>query len=434
MSSTGYEIILIFVLILVNGVFAMSEMALISARKGRLQQLADEGDLGAKAALELARAPNRFLSTIQIGLSLIGVFIGALGGATLAGHLATVLQQVTFLAPYANGLALIVVVLAMTYFSLVLGELIPKRVGLNNPERTAAAVGRPMKLLASLAAPVVHILSHSTELGLRILGTRPSTDPPITQEEIKVLMAQGTQVGVFEEAEQDMIESVFRLGERRVDAIMTPRTEVLWLNQDDPLSDILKTVLESHYAIFPVAQGNLDNVTGILVARELFARQLTHEPLELKAILKPPLFVPESTPALKALELLRTSRNHIALVIDEYGGLTGMVTLYDILEAIVGDVPSAGGPVELSAVQREDGSWLFDGALQIDEFKEILELDDLPEEDRAGYQTLGGFMMTQLGSIPAAGQHFEWDGWRFEVVDMDGRRVDKVLVYKLPVK
>jgi putative hemolysin len=208
----------------------------------------------------------------------------------------------------------------------------------------------------------------------------------------------------------------------------------VWLNQDDPLPDILQAVLESHYSIFPVAQGNLDNVTGILVARELLACQLTHKPLELKTILKPPLFVPESTPALKALELLRTSRNHIALVIDEYGGFQGIVTLYDILEAIVGDVPSAGEPVEPQAVQREDGSWLFDGMLQIDEFKEILGLDDLPDEDRAGYQTLGGFVMAQLGNIPNAGQHFDWDGWRCEVVDMDGRRVDKVLVYNLPVK
>jgi len=434
MSSNGFEIILIIVLILTNGVFAMSEIAMVSARKARLQQRADEGDMGAKAALELAEAPNRFLSTIQIGISLIGVLIGALGGATLAGHLSAVLRQVAFLAPYADAVALILVVLVVTYFSLVLGELIPKRIGLNNPERVAAAVGRPMKTLARLAAPVVHILSLSTELGLRLLGARPSTDPPITQEEIKVLMAQGTQVGVFEEAEQDMVESVFRLGERRVDAIMTPRTEVMWLNQDDPVPDILQTVLESHYSIFPVAQGNLDNVTGILVARELLACQLTNEPLELKTILKPPLFVPESTPALKALELLRTSRNHIALVIDEYGGFQGIVTLYDILEAIVGDMPSAGEPVEPQAVQREDGSWLFDGMLQIDEFKEILGLDNLPDEDRAGYQTLGGFVMTQIGNIPTAGQHFEWEGWRFEVVDMDGRRVDKVLVYNLPVK
>jgi putative hemolysin len=390
--------------------------------------------MGAKAALELAGAPNRLLSTIQIGMSLISVLVGVLGGATLAGHLSAVFHKVAFLAPYADTLALILVVLVVTFFSLVLGELIPKRLGLNNPERVAALVGRPMKTLARLAAPVVHILSLTTELGLRLLGARPSTDPPITQEEIKVLMAQGTQVGVFEEAEQDMIESVFRLGERRVDAIMTPRTEVVWLNQDDPLPDILQAVLESHYSIFPVAQGNLDNVTGILVARELLACQLTHKPLELKTILKPPLFVPESTPALKALELLRTSRNHIALVIDEYGGFQGIVTLYDILEAIVGDVPSAGEPVEPQAVQREDGSWLFDGMLQIDEFKEILGLDDLPDEDRAGYQTLGGFVMAQLGNIPNAGQHFDWDGWRCEVVDMDGRRVDKVLVYNLPVK
>jgi putative hemolysin len=434
MSSTGYEIILIIMLILANGVFAMSEIAMVSARKARLQQRAAEGDMGAKAALELAEAPNRFLSTIQMGMSLISILVGAFSGATMAGHLSAVLRQVAFLAPYADALALILVVLVVTYFSLVLGELIPKRLGLNNPERVAAVVGRPMKTVARLAAPVVHILSLSTELGLRLLGAHPSTDPPITQEEIKVLMAQGTQIGVFEEAEQDMVESVFRLGERRVDAIMTPRTEVVWLNQDDPVPDILQTVLESHYSIFPVAQGNLDNVTGILVARELLACQLTNEPLELKTILKPPLFVPESTPALKALELLRTSRNHIALVIDEYGGFQGIVTLYDILEAIVGDVPSAGEPVEPQAVQREDGSWLFDGTLQIDEFKEILELDDLPDEDRAGYQTLGGFVMTQMGNIPTAGQHFEWEGWRFEVVDMDGRRVDKVLVYNLPVK
>ncbi len=434
MSSTGYAIILIIVLILANGLFAMSEIAMFSARKARLQQRADEGDMGAKAAYELAKTPNRFLSTIQMGMSLISILVGTLSGATMAGHLAAVLRQVAFLAPYANALALILVVLVVTYFSLVLGELIPKRLGLNNPERVAAAVGRPMKTLARLAAPVVHVLSLSTELGLRLLGAHPSTDPPITQEEIKVLMAQGTQVGVFEEAEQDMVESVFRLGERRVDAIMTPRTEVVWLNQDDPVPDILQTVLESHYSIFPVAEGNLDNVTGILVARELLACQLTNEPLDLKTILKPPLFVPDSSPALKTLELLRTSRNHIALVIDEYGGFQGIVTLYDILEAIVGDVPSAGEPVEPQAVQREDGSWLFDGMLPIDELKEILGMNDLPDEDRSGYQTLGGFVMTQMGNIPTAGQHFEWEGWRFEVMDMDGRRVDKVLVYNLPVK
>ncbi len=369
MSSTGYEIILIIVLILVNGVFATSEIAMVSARKARLQQRADDGNIGAKAALELAEAPNRFLSTIQTGMSLISVLVGVLGGATLAGHLSAVIQKVAFLAPYADTLALILVVLVVTYFSLVLGELIPKRLGLNNPERVAAFVGRPMKTLARLAAPVVHVLSLSTELGLRLLGAHPSHDPPITQEEIKILMEQGTQVGEFEEAEQDMIESVFRLGDQRVEAVMTPRTEVVWLNQDDALPDILEAVIKSHYSFFPVAQGNLDNVTGILIARELLACQLTNKALDLKTILKPPLFVPESTPALKALELLKTSKNHIALVIDEYGGFQGIVTLYDILEAIVGEVPSAGEPVELQAVQREDGSWLFDGMIQIDELK-----------------------------------------------------------------
>ena len=428
MSSTAIELILIILLILINGFFSMSEIAMVSARKARLQQRAEDGDNGARIALELAKVPNRFLSTAQIGISLIGILVGALGGATLAGHLATVLQQVRFLAQYATPLSLVFVVLVMTYFSLVLGELIPKRLGLNNPERIAAAVSKTMRILSWIAAPIVHILSISTDLGLRLIGVRPSTEPPVTQEEIKVLLEQGTQVGVFEEAEQDMVESVFRLGERRVGSIMTPRTEVAWLDLDEPVETLIQKVQHSHFSTFPVAHEKLDNVIGVLDARELLAHFLSDKTVDIQTILKPPVFVPENTPALKALELLRISRTHIALIIDEYGGFQGLVTLLDILEAIVGDVPGSYDLTEPQAIQREDGSWLFDGMLQIDEFKEILELNDLPEEDRAGFQTLGGFVMAQLGSIPSSGQHFEWNKLRFEVVDMDGRRVDKVLV------
>jgi putative hemolysin len=431
MSTDAVEFALIVLLILVNGFFSMSEIAMVSARKARLQQRAEEGDSAADTALQLAKAPNRFLSTTQIGISLIGILVGALGGTTIAEHLAGLLQKVTFLAPYANGISLVFVVLVVTYFSLVLGELIPKRLALNNPERVAIIVSRPMRFLSRITAPIVHILSFSTDLGLRLLGVRPSSEPPVTQEEIKVLLEQGTQVGVFEEVEQDMVESVFKLGERRVGSIMTPRTEVIWLDLDDPLESLVKKVQESHISTFPVAHENLDNVTGILEARELLARRLSNKSLDIHTILKPPLFIPENTPALKALELLRISRTHIALIIDEYGGFQGIVTLLDILEAIVGDVPGPSDLVEPQAVQREDGSWLFDGMLQIDEFKEILGIEDLPAEDRAGFQTLGGFIMAQLGSIPISGQHFEWNKLRFEVVDMDGRRVDKVLVVPL---
>jgi putative hemolysin len=428
MSPLSLEILLILGLILANGVFSMAEIAMVSARKPRLKVKAEDGDSRAKTALELSESPNRFLSTAQIGISLIGILVGAVGAATLTDSLAVVIHQIGFLDPYANAIALTVVVLTTTYFTLVLGELIPKRLGLNNPERIAILMARPMQFLSRLTAPVVHLLSISTDLGLRLLGTRPTDEPSVTEDDIRVLLDQGTQVGVFEEAEQDMVESIFRLGEWQVNAIMNPRTEVEWLDLDESLEDNIQKALLSNHSIFPVGRGNLDNVIGILLSRDLLALRLKNQPIELKNILRPPIFVPESTPALKALELLKTSNTHMALVIDEYGGFQGIVTLYDILEAIVGDVPNSGDFVEPEVVQREDGSWLFDGMLQIDEFTEILGLDELSDEDRTGFQTLGGFVMTRLGSIPITGQQFEWEGYCFEVVDMDGRRVDKVLV------
>ncbi|HWQ05100.1 MAG TPA: hemolysin family protein [Longilinea sp.] len=422
------EILIIFLLLIANGVFAMTEIALVSARKVRLQQRADEGDLAAKEALELAENPNRLLSTIQIGITLIGVLTGALGGATLAERLATQLIKITWLAPYAGGVALAVVVILTTYFTLVIGELIPKRLAMNNPEKIALSIARPMRSLSRLAAPLVSLLSASTDAGLRLLGIKPSDEPPVTEEEIKVLMEQGTQVGVFEVAEQDMVESVFRLGERYIDAIMTPRTEIEWLDLDEPYEDLLRQVLESRHTRFPVAAGGLDNVVGILQARDLLIYHTGKGQANIEELMVPPIFVPDSMPALKVLEMIKSSGVHAALVIDEYGGLLGMVTLYDILTAIVGDIPTEGETDEPQVVQREDGTWLLDGLLAIDEFKDLLDLPDMPEEDHVGYQTLGGFVMSQIGSIPSAGQHFDWENYRFEVMDMDGRRVDKVLV------
>jgi len=429
--NTVIELVLIFLLLVLNGVFAMSEIAVISARKLRLQQRAEDGDRGARAALELNENPNRFLSTVQIGITLIGVLTGAVGGATLAERLAEVVaaSKIPWLASAAEGLSLAVVVLLTTYFSLVIGELIPKRLALSNPEKIARRVSPWMRILAWLTAPIVHLLSWSTDIGLKLIGAPASEEPPVTEEEIKGLMEQGTQVGIFETAEQDMVSSVFRLGGRYVDALMTPRTEIEWIDLDEPFEDIRRQIIVSGHTRFPAGKGGLDNVQGILLARDFLTRCMeSSAPVDIEELLQPPLFVPDSMSALKVLQMLKDAGMHVALVIDEYGGLLGMVTLYDILKAIVGAIPQAGDAAEPQAIRREDGSWLLDGLMQVDDFKELLDLDDLPDEDRLGYQTLGGFVMSQLGSIPVSGEHFEWRRLRFEVMDMDGRRVDKILV------
>jgi len=428
MPSVVMQVIIILLLIVVNGLFAMSEMAIVSARKARLRQRADEGDHKAQAALELAETPNRFLSTIQIGITLIGILAGAFGGATLAKDLGAYLGRVPALKPYGEAISLAIVVLVTTYLSLVIGELVPKRLALNNPERIAAVVAAPMRALSVVAYPAVRLLSLSTELVLRILGTRPSTEPPVTEEEIKVLLEQGTEAGVFQEVEQDMVESVLLLDERRVASLMTPRPEIAWLDIDDPPEEIRRKLIASPYSRFPVCQGSLDNVLGEIEARDLLARSLCGEPFDLRAMLRKPLYVPETMPALKVLEAFKKSGTQIALVVDEYGSIQGLVTLKDILEAIVGDIPSAEELAEPQAIQREDGSWLLDGMLPIEEFKELLGIDELPGEGQGLYQTVAGFVIAQLGRIPVAADHFEWGGLRFEVMDMDGNRVDKVLV------
>lgn len=432
MNNPFLEIGLIFLLLLANGLFAFSEIAMVSARKVRLQQKAEDGDPAARAALELAESPNRFLSTVQIGITLIGILAGALSGATLANRLAEWIARAEALAPYSRGLALAAVVIALTYFSLVIGELIPKRLAMNNPEAAAGAVARPMRFLSNLTFPLVRLLSASTDFGLRLLGIRPSTEPPVTEEEIKVLMEQGTQVGVFEEAEQDMVESVFRLGDRYIDSIMTPRTEIEWIDLDETPQEILQDILQSSHSRFPAAQANLDNVSGILSAKDFLSKMVSGEPFEVKSLLQPPLFVPDSMSALKVLQMIKAAGVHEALVLDEYGGLLGMVTLYDVLRAIVGELPGPGSDGGPQILQREDGSWLVDGLLPVDTLKELLEAEELPEEERVGYQTLAGFILSQLGSIPAAGQKFTWGDFSFEIMDMDGRRIDKVLISRLP--
>jgi len=428
MSPITVEILIILALILANGIFSMSEMAIVSARKARLQQLANQGSLNAQAALELAEAPNHFLSIVQVGITLINILNGVFGGATIAQRLEKYVELVPFLSDYSQTIAFGVVVLVITYLSLIVGELVPKRLALNNPEKIAAFIAIPMRALASLASPIVYMLSISTETVLQILGIRPSEEPQVTEEEIKILIEQGTEAGTFEAAEQDMVERVFRLGDRPVTFFMTPRPDIVWLDLDDSPEENRQKMSASNYSRYPVCQEGLDNVLGVIPVTDLLSRSLRNEPFDLTIGLRQPVFVPESTRGLKVLELFKQTVTHIALVVDEYGVIQGLVTLNDIMSEIVGDVPAQPGQEEPQAVQREDGSWLVDGMLPVEEFFELFDVEELETEARGNYQTLGGLVITNLGRIPTAADHFEWQGMRIEVMDMDGNRVDKVLV------
>ena len=428
MGSFGVNLFLILLLILANGLFSGSEIALVSSRKVRLEQRLRQGQRGARQALKLANNPNTFLSTVQIGITLIGILTGALGGATLAQQLELALATIPALEPYRQVLSLAVVVSLITYISLVIGELVPKRIALSAPERIACAVATPMGRLSRLVSPLVHLLSLSTEGIIRLLGIPNGTEPTVTEEEIKVLLEQGTQAGLFEAAEQDMVARVFRLGDRPITAFMTPRTEIDWLDIDAPLEENRQTILTSTHSRFPVCQDSIDNCMGFVRLRNLLDLYLTGNHTDLRALLQAPLYVAEGTRALRVLELFKETATHMALVIDEYGGLEGLVTLNDLVEAIVGDLPMQDDQEEPLVVQREDGSWLIDGSLSTDELKILLQRNVLPEEDTGAYHTLAGFVITHLSRIPTSGDAFEWDGWRFEVVDMDGNRVDKLLV------
>lgn len=429
MSSVTTEILIILLLVIANGMFAMSEIAVVSARKARLQELAEDGDTKAQAALELANSPNRFLSTVQVGITLIGILAGAFGGATLAGRLATYLDLVPFLSNYSQAISFGLVVAAITYLSIVIGELVPKRLALASPEKIAALVATPMQWLSKIAYPVVYLLTSSTDSILRLLGAGgASNEPLVTEEEIKVLIRQGAEAGTFEIAEQDMLERVFRLGDQHVGSLMTPRFDITWLDINDSAESNRRKMIESHHSRFPVCQDNPDHVLGVVNVTDLLARSLLNQPIDLIDMLRQPLFIPESTRALKVLEMFKQSGTHIALVVDEYGVTQGIVTLNDVMEVIIGDVPFADQPHESPAIQREDGSWLLDGTLPIEKFKEIFEIEEIPGEERGNFQTLGGFVITQLGRIPTSSDHFEWNTLRLEVVDMDGNRVDKVLV------
>ena len=420
------DVLLIIFLIILNAIFVLSEMSVASSRKARLQQRINDGDKGAKTALDLIQNPNLFLATVQIGITLGGVFVGAVGGATLAEPLAAALTRIPQLTDVAESLALGMVVVTITFFSIILGELVPKRIALQSPERIASALAGPMMLISKLFAPFVWLLGRITDFVLKVLGVKPGNEPPVTEEEIQLLIDQGTQAGVFEEAEHDMVEGVFSLGDQRVYSLMTPRTDVVYLDINDSIEEIRQKISASEFSRFPVRQGTLDMILGIVKARDLLVRSLGKEEIKLKDLLKPAFFIPETMFASRALEIYKEKGTQLLLVIDEFGGLQGLITINDILEEIVGQMEHE----EPQATQRQDGSWLLDGMLEVDEFKEIFKLHVLPHEDE--YETLSGFVMVSLGRVPQATDHFEWHSLRFEVIDMDGRRVDKVLVTSLP--
>lgn len=428
MSNIAFEIIAIFLLLIANGVFAMSEIAVVTARKSRLQELASKGRATARAALELANAPNPFLSTVQIGITLVGILAGALAGGAVTEWMAARLSAFAGLAPYSRSIALGIVVLAITYFSVIIGELVPKRLALGHPESIAMFMAPSMRLLLTICAPLVHLLGISTDLVFRIFSKRFDEQSSVTEDEIKTLVRQGTAAGVFEESEQDMVEAVFQLSDKSARALMTQRTQIVWFDVNDSTERIRAKLADSGHSRFPVCTGSLDNVIGVVQAKDLLTSFLSGKKVDPQASMQQPAFVPRSMPALQVLDHIKQSGSHIVLVVDEYGGIEGLLTHHDMLEAIAGDMPLGKTPAEPKAVQRKDGSWLLDGMLSIDEFKEIFDLENLPGEKKDTFQTLGGFIFTQMGRVPSASEQFEWNSLRFEVVDMDGKRIDKVLV------
>lgn len=430
MPSLPNELLILALLILANGVLAMAETAVVSARKSKLRKLSLTGDRRAARALALADQPARFLELVEFWLTLSGMIAGVLAGAELAGNVADWLRQWPAVAPQAGWLSLTLVTGGLTAVMLLFGELVPKRIAASHPEAVATWLAGLVRLLAWLMGPVLKLFELATNGTVRLLRIKPRpVADMVGDEEVRALIEQGLHAGVFERAEKEMVEGVLALDQRAVTTIMTPRPKIVFLNLDDPEEVNWRKIVTSGHSYFPVYQANRDQVAGMIAVKALWAHAAIGLPTSLKNLLLPPLFVPETMKVLSVLEQFRKSGRHIAIVTDEFGSVQGLVTLIDVMEAIVGDIPERGQPTQPEARRREDGSWLIDATLSIGELKTLLGIEQpLPHETQAAFQTLGGFVVTEFGRIPAAGDKFEWNGWRFEVVDMDRRRVDKVLV------
>lgn len=429
MNSLFTEILIVFLLLLANGVFAMAEIAVVSSRKARLKKLSDDGSARAKVALALAEEPTRFLSTVQIGITLVGILAGVFGGARFADRLAGWLtEQAPVLGDYAEALSITGVVGVITYFSLIIGELVPKRIALNNPELKAMVLAAPMNALSRFALPFVWLLTVSTNGVLKLFGFTAEKDAPPSEEEVSHLIEQGTLAGVFHKAERAMVEGVLRLDERAVAEIMTRRDSIVWLDIADTDDVNWRKIVASGHSLFPVYEGSTDHVLGMVSVKALWANAAIGLGNRLRDHLTQPLYVPQTSNAVQLLDIFKKSGKHLALVTDEFGSIQGIVTLIDVMEAIVGDLPEPGDRLGPQAVQRDDGSWIVDGRMEIDELKRLFKLDALPGEEDGDYRTLGGFVLDRLGHIPVESESVEWAGWKFEVIDMDRHRVDKVLV------
>lgn len=431
MYETIISIVIIVVLIVVNGIFSMSELAVVSSRKGKLQKMYNDGKKHAKTAIDLMENPNQFLSTIQIGITLIGILTGAFGGATLSDPLNAIISPYI---PYSEIVSTIVVVIITTYLSLVVGELVPKRVALNNPENIAVKVAKWMKLLSKASGPFVVILSKSTNGLLRLMGISHEENNAITEEEIELMIEEGRVEGTIEKEEEDIIKRVFKLDDQKVDMIMTPRNEIVWIDLEDTPEENQNKIIESKRSIFPVASGELDDFIGVVQAKDILSVLFKEEDLEIEDIIKDPLVVPENLEALELVKQFKENKEyvHMSLVVDEFGSLTGLITLNDLLEGIVGDIPGIDETDDPIAIKRNDDSWLIDGRYQIDRFKELFDFDgEFPDEKEDNFTTIAGFILSYCGKIPTDGETFKWDRFCFEIMDMDGHQIDKILVTDL---
>ena len=425
------DLLLVFVLILLNGLFAMSEIAIVSSRRARLVQMAEEGRTGARRALQLAAEPTRFLSSVQVGITSIGILNGAIGEASVVTRLNGFFEQFPALVPYAHALAMGTMVVGLTYVSLILGELVPKRLALTHPELIASFIARPMQVLSTATRPLVLLLTVSTETILRLFRVRQITPPAVTVEEIKVLLEQGTEEGLFEKTEHELVTNVLDLDRRHVGSVLTPRSDIVYLDVRDSIGADREKLCGAEHSVLPLCDGGLDHVLGFVRATRVLDQVLETGALDLPSLAEPALFVPETMTLMKLLEQFKRTHLPLGLVVDEFGDVEGIVSLTDVITAIVGELPSEPGE-EPSIVRREDGSWLMDGSLDLTTVVRTLDADSLLTDEDQHYHTLGGLAMLALGRVPRTGDVFERDGYRFEVVDMDGNRVDRVLVSRRP--
>ncbi|WP_343701838.1 hemolysin family protein [Chitinophaga sp.] len=418
------EVVIILVLILLNGIFSMAEIALVSARKVRLENAARQGDEKAKAALKLSNNPDTFLSTVQIGITLIGILTGLYSGEQLKEDVRGYISTIPLLAPYSNGIATALLVIVITYLTLVLGELFPKRIGLANPEKIAKALAQPMHLLSRITFPFVWLLSRSTNVLVRISGLKRTSESNVTEEEIKAIISEGTSSGAIEETEQEIIERVFHLGDRNITSLMTHRTDIVWLDVTEEGESYKRKIKASPHSVYPVCEGQIDHIKGILTIKDLYA---AGNLAVLKDVMKKPLFIPDNNTAYQVLEKFKETQIHAAFIVDEYGTFLGMITLNDILEAIVGDMPETGQD-DYNMVKREDGSYLIDAQIPFYDFLSEFDMEDLMAEFEQEFDTLAGFILHHLEHIPQTGEKLEWRNFTFEIVDMDAHRIDKILV------